>query len=174
MRIFSYLIESTRYVNYSKSRFGGELSFILPQWVYRVREEIAATIDPLTGEDRSYIKDLDGQELWNALCCLDRTVASRDKFYKEAEREYIYETTTDEGETLKAEEARDILPLGFASEVCMAGFVEDFLYEPDPNITKEKAGFFFLRSAKDAHPDIKVLSDSLREQFKEQGIDKLK
>ena len=172
-RIFSYLIESTRYVNYSKSRFGGELAFILPQWVYRVREEMASTVDPLTGEDRSYIRNLDGQELWDTLCCLDRTVASRDKYYKEAEREYIYETTTDEGETLKAEEARDILPLGFASEVCMAGYVSDFLYEPDKT-TPEKAGFFFLRSAKDAHPDIKVLSDSLREQFREQEIDKLK
>lgn len=163
---------STRYCNYSKSKFGGELTFILPQWVYRVRNEIASTVDPLTGEDRSDIRDLDGQELWSALCCLDRTIAARDKFWKSAEEEYLYETTNDEGEHLKAEEARDCLPLGLKTEICAAGFVEDWLYEPEN--TKEKAGFFFLRSASDAHPDIKVLSDDLRRQFKEQGIDKLK
>ena len=55
----------------------------------------------------------------------------------------------------------------------MTGFVEDFYYVPKPD-TKEKAGFFFLRSANDAHPDIKVLSDSLMKQFEEKGIDKLK
>ena len=171
-RILNFLQESTRYCNYSKSKFGGELTFILPQWIYRVRNEIASTVDPLTGEDRSSIRDLDGQELWSALCCLDRTVAARDKFWKSAEEEYLYETTNDEGEHLKAEEARDCLPLGLKTEICAAGFVEDWLYEPEN--TKEKAGFFFLRSASDAHPDIKVLSDDLRRQFKEQGIDKLK
>lgn len=172
-RIFSFLIASTRYINYSKSRFGGELTFILPQWVYRVRDEIADTVDSLTGEKRDYLKNLDGEELWKALCCLDRTVASRDNFYRAAEEEYMYELSTDEGEKLKPEEARDCLPLGFGNEMCMAGFVSDFTLIPDKN-TPEKAGFFYLRSASDAHSDIRVLSDNLKEQFKEQGIYNLK
>lgn len=165
--------ESTRYILYSRQKFGGELTYILPQWVYRVRDNIANTIDSLTGESREYIKDLDGQELWDTLCCYDRTVASRDRLWEAAEEEYIYEVITDEGEKLKAEEARDSLPLGLKTEICMTGFVEDFYYVPKSD-TKEKAGFFFLRSANDAHPDIKVLSDSLMKQFEEKGIDKLK
>lgn len=31
-RVFSFAIESTRYCNYSKDKFGGELSFIIPTW----------------------------------------------------------------------------------------------------------------------------------------------
>ena len=172
-RVMSLVQSSTRYCNYSLSKFNSELTFILPQWIYRVRENIASTVDPLTGESREYIRNLDGQELWDALCCLDRTVAARDRFWKLAEEEYIYETTNDEGEHLKAEEARDSLPLGLMTEICMAGFVEDFIYEPVNN-TKEKAGFFFLRTASDAHPDIMILSEDLKNQFKQQGIDKLK
>lgn len=172
-RAMNFIQESTRYINYHRGKFNSELTYILPQWIYRVRDEIANTIDSLTGESREYIKDLDGQELWDTLCCYDRTVASRDRLWEAAEEEYMYEVTTDEGEKLKAEEARDSLPLGLKTEICMTGFVEDFYYVPKPD-TKEKAGFFFLRSANDAHPDIKVLSDSLMKQFEEKGIDKLK
>ena len=173
-RIMSFCQSSTRYINYNKEKFGSGLTYILPQWIYRVRDEIADTVDSLTGEkNREYLKDLDGEELWDALCAYDRTVAARDKFWRMAEDEYIYETTNDEGEHLKPEEARDCLPLGLKTEICMAGFVSDFTLIPNKN-TPEKAGFFFLRSASDAHPDIRVLSDSLKEQFKEQGIYNLK
>ena len=32
-RVFSYAIESTRYCNYSKSKFNGEVTFITPSWL---------------------------------------------------------------------------------------------------------------------------------------------
>ncbi|MEG0773606.1 FAD-dependent thymidylate synthase [Clostridium sp.] len=33
MRVFSFAQESTRYCNYSKDKFGKELTFIIPSWI---------------------------------------------------------------------------------------------------------------------------------------------
>ena len=174
-RILCPVMESTRYVLYSREKFGGELSFILPQWIYRTRDSIAKTVDSLTGKSMSYIKDLDGQELWNELCCLDRTVAARDNFWRAAEEEYMYEVNTDEGEKLTAQEARDCLPLGLACDLFTTGYVKDWVYQnPNPEVNPEKAGFFYLRCAADAHPDIRVLATDLKNQFIKQEIIDLK
>ena len=174
-RLLCPVMESTRYVLYSKEKFGGELSYILPQWIYRVRDSWAESVDSLTGESMSYLKDLDGQELWDELCCIDRTVASRNNFWQLAEDEYMYETKTDEGEKLTAQEARDCLPHGLKCELFTTGYVKDWMYQnPNPETNPEKAGFFYLRCASDAHPDIRVLAQDLKKQFIETGISELK
>ena len=54
-RIFVFLQESQRYVNHGKEKYGGELTFILPSWVYRVRDELAGYVDSLTGESREWL-----------------------------------------------------------------------------------------------------------------------
>ena len=46
----------------------------------------------------------------------------------------------------------------------MTGFIEDYIKVPN-NTDSEKEGFFYLRTAKDAHPDIRVLAKDLEEQF---------
>ena len=168
-RAYSYLMESQRYVNYSKERFGGEITYILPQWIYRVRDDIGNTVDSLTGVDRKYILDLDGQELVEDLAAWDRTVASRYNLWEAIETEYIYETTTDEGEHLRPEEARGILCNDTKTELCMTGWLEDYTRVPKEG-SPEKEGFFYLRTAQDAHPDIRILAESLKEQFIEQGL----
>lgn len=173
MRAFSFLQESQRYVNYSKDRFGGELTFILPQWIYRVREDIASTIDSQTGLSRSYIHDIDGQELWEDLTVWDRTIATFDRSWRNTEIDYLYATSTDEGEKLKPEEARGLLPNDIKTELCMTGYIEDFTYIPSED-TPEKAGFFLLRCAKDAHPDMQILANDLKQQFIDTGLYNLK
>lgn len=40
-RVFSFAQESTRYCNYTKGKFGGELTFILPCWLYNDNKSIA-------------------------------------------------------------------------------------------------------------------------------------
>ena len=127
------------------------------------------TIDPLTYQPRDYILDLDGEELWRALTCMDRTVAARDNLWKACEEEYLYECRTDEGEQLRPEEARGVLCNDTKTELCMGGFLEDWFYIPAED-TKEKAGFFYLRTAKDAQPDIRVLAESLKQQMIEHGL----
>ena len=41
MRIASFAQESTRYCNYSKDKFGNELTFIIPSWVENAYKEDA-------------------------------------------------------------------------------------------------------------------------------------
>lgn len=158
---------------YSKGRFGGELTYIFPEWIYRVQAEIGNTVDPLTGKSRDYLFSIDGEDLIRKLSCFDRTVASRYNTWKAIEDEYIYETNTDEGIKLRPEEARGILCNDLKSIVGMTGFVEDFLKKPEDN-TPEKEGFFYLRCAEDAHPDMQVLARDLKNQFILYGLNKLK
>lgn len=171
-RILCPIMESTRYCNYSKNKFGGELTYVIPQWVYNRRDEWSKCIDPLTNESYSFLKELDEEELWNKLCCLDRKVASRDKFFKSAEEQYLYELS-EEDDNLNPEDARGVLPQDVKTELYTCGYISDWMYEPEEN-SKEKAGFFYLRTAKDAQKDIRVLACKLKDEFIEKNIDKLK
>lgn len=171
-RAFSFMNESTRYCNYSKGKFGSELTFVIPEWIYNVQSEKASYLDSLTGESRDWIMQEKGENLINSLICMDRTVASWWDCLRRIEDDYNYFTTTDEGYQLKAQEARGILPMDTKSEIIMTGFIDDWLH------------FFALRSYIAAtgkpHPDIQVLANDLMYQFLTRGyitnedIDKLK
>lgn len=50
-RHFSFAMESTRYCNYSKNRFGGELTFIQPNWL---TQEPVLIEDPVYAEANAY------------------------------------------------------------------------------------------------------------------------
>ena len=160
-RSMSFLQESTRYCNYTKDKFGNELTFIIPEWIYRCRDEIASYIDSLTGESRDWLMKEFGEELINSLSCIDRTVSSWEDHLLMCERDYEYFVSTDEGYTLKPEEARGILPLDLKSELVVTGFVSDWIH------------FFRLRSYIAAtgkpHPDIQKLADGLMQDFIDRG-----
>lgn len=156
--------ESTRYCNYNKDKFGNELTYIIPEWVYDLRDKLAETIDPLTKEDRKWLLEEDGETLWYSLCTMDRTVASRSDMLKKIEDQYKFETTTDESYKLRPEDARGILPHDLKTELYMCGYLTDWRYRPK---TKERTGFFYLRSDKSAHPDVRVLSQKLEKIFEE-------
>ena len=38
-RVFSFLMESQRYINYSKDRHGGEITYIIPSWDYKYNDD---------------------------------------------------------------------------------------------------------------------------------------
>lgn len=165
------LQESQRYCNYEKAKFGSEITYILPQWVYGVREEIGNTVDSLTGDLRTWILEKDGEELWKSLCCFDRTVASRDEIWRKAEDEYKFEVTSEESTKLLAEDARGCLPGDTKTELYLCGYLDDWYKRP--LLTPERTGFFYLRSDKSAQSDVRVLSQELEKQFKELGYDRL-
>jgi hypothetical protein len=48
----------------------------------------------------------------------------------------------------------------------MCGFLKDYYDTPEPGST-EKLGFFYLREAPDAHPDIRVLAEKLNRKIHE-------
>lgn len=62
MRVFSFAQESTRYCNYSKNRFGNELTFIEPYWYNDAEEVIKSDFDSaLKYVEDTYLTMIDHQ-----------------------------------------------------------------------------------------------------------------
>lgn len=114
-----------------------ELGFIIPEWMKK--------------KDDSYLKD-------NSY--IDRMIVSREKCWKEAEDRYKEDISLG----MKPEDARGSLPMDTACKFALSGFLKDWVAMP--NETFEKFGFFYLRCARDAQEDVRVLSQDLEKQFK--------
>lgn len=156
-RVFSFLMESQRYVAYNRNKFGGEITYIIPEWVKSRIYEYADSIEPMTGFSRSYILDEPTMPdiIRIHMLALSRAVNCWWDSLKKAESDYMYLITAEE---LKAEEARGVLPNDCKTELIMTGFASDWEH------------FFDLRSKGTTgkpHPDIKVLADYLLLQFTE-------
>lgn len=101
-RVFSFAQESTRYCNYSKDKFGGELTFIKPSWKY------TKTLVSKEGIPYNGVPQFDGDYFEDFL----------------ARSEKIYFTLLDQGWT--PQEARQVLPNALKTEICMTGFESDW------------------------------------------------
>jgi thymidylate synthase (FAD) len=136
-RVFSFAQESQRYCNYSKDKFGNELTFIKPTW-----------LDIPTG-DYTYWDgdwcDIDNMKIQlpsdngiadNFLWCLNNAGMQ-------------YRLLINKG--LKPQEARAVLPNATKTELVMTGFESDWEH------------FLSLRTSKNAHPDAQRLSLKLKE-----------
>lgn len=139
------------YCNYSKDKFGSELTFIIPYWTnipegqsywhdgigYRVGADIQ-------NKDFGYIEK--SPNYFNFLSSLE-------------ESEKCYLRLLNEGWV--PQQARSILPNSFKTELVMTGTLEQW------------KGFFKLRSplygAIGAHPQAAELADKLYIQFKEKN-----
>lgn len=152
-RVMSFCQESQRYVNYSLNKFGNEITFILPQWAINRTYEVAATYDPLTGQDRSYLLDMGILEaVTKHMVCEDRATSNWIDSLKKAESDYFYLLTDECG--LKPEEARGVLPNDCKTDIIVTGFASDWKH------------FFNLRTATGAHPDVRALASPLEVEFK--------
>ena len=143
-RVMSFAQESTRYCNYSKDKFGNELTFIIPCW-----------LDIPTGQ---YIY-WDGD--W---CDIDKMKIQ----LPEGEHKDIdaFLWTLNNAEThytllinsgWKPQEARAILPNSLKTELVVTGFVSDWKH------------FFELRCDSAAHPQARELAIPLKEEFIKKG-----
>lgn len=144
-RAFSFIQESTRFINYGREKFGSELTYIVPEWIEQFR-----TPD---------LNHLSKPDLWDVLKFKVPVVSVRNKNWKSAEDEYIWET---QDKHLLPGDARGCLPGDLKTEVYMCGYLEDYYMTP-PEDSPEKLGFFYLRDAPDAHPDIRILAHKLKE-----------
>lgn len=103
-RTFSFLMESTRYCNYSKNKFGNELTFIIPCWLDYAEQQF-------TDKDDSSIRtDLSENEYFIDLLL-------------EAENTYNYLIQYC---GWKPQQARAVLPNALKTELVMTGFVSDW------------------------------------------------
>nr|DAR60278.1 MAG TPA: Thymidylate synthase complementing protein [Caudoviricetes sp.] len=152
-RVFSFAQESTRYCNYSKDKFGNELTFIVPNWI-DIPEEVLS-IDNVeywelrNGEDFGHIGNLSEKI---DLPILKETCRYLDTL-KQSERSYFQLLQLG----WKPQQARAVLPNSLKTELIMTGTIDQW------------KGFFKLRDAKDAHPQARELSQPLHEEFIKRG-----
>lgn len=106
-RVFSFAVESTRYCNYSRSKFSNEITFIQPNWISD--EDIENY-----HMDFGYFTDQDA----NHINAINRFMSA----LKNAE--YFYIELIKLG--WKPQQARNILPLATKCDMIMTGFVSDW------------------------------------------------
>lgn len=142
-RTMSMAQESTRYCNYSKDKFGNEITFIIPCWMsdFHLGNHYSKDI----------IEEYRGFENWT-----DNPEISELLFlYSLAVSEQSYFNLLSDG--WQPQQARAVLPLCTKSEAVMTGFVNDWKH------------FFELRAteagAKGPHPQASELANPLYEEF---------
>ena len=143
-RVFSFAQESTRYCNYSKDKFGKELTFIIPSWA-KNRDEISYT-HHFDVEEREKLQEDFGASYGGFIHQLSLI-----------EDEYLYQL--EQGRT--PQEARQVLPNALKTEVCMTGFASDWRH------------FFDLRyfgTTGKPHPDMLQLATLMKEEAEKHGI----
>lgn len=139
-RKFSFSQESTRYVNYSKDKFGNEITYIIPSWLdYSIKD----------GDVYSYNTHID---LWQK--SEDANTSNFLQSIAFAEKNYMILISNG----WKPEQARDVLPLCTKTELIMTGFISDW------------KGFFEQRALGTTgapHIEAKLLAEPLMNQFKQ-------
>lgn len=136
--------QSTRYCNYTKNKFGSEISINLPTWVK----------GDIETNDEKFVElceDVANEET------NDWTPIDAWLFANQA-AEFAYMKLIAMG--CKPQEARVILPLDTNTELVHTAFVSDWKH------------FFDLRALGTTgapHPDAKILAEPLYEEFKERG-----
>lgn len=140
-RVFSFAQESTRYCNYSKDKFGNELTFIIPSWV--------DTIEPGTYEDDHEFPSMWGHDHWMESIWFDNMI--------KCEKDYI----TMVREYLTPQQARQILPNSLKTELVMTGFVSDWQHFFDLRARGTTGA---------PHPDAKALAEPLMGEFYKRGL----
>jgi len=148
-RVDSVAEQSTRYCNYSKDKFGGEIAINKPKWVGEYDAVNPSSFDGGTFVELS--KNIGSYEHWSPV----------EKWWfanRVCEMMYLSLVKND---GLKPQDARTILPLDTNTELIHTAFVSDWKH------------FFELRSLGTTgkpHPDIEVLATPLMNEFKERGL----
>ena len=144
-RSHSFAVESTRYCNYSKNKFNNEITFIQPYWFTHdcAKKYLNKLIilkctpnDNYTSEENLFLTHLlDVEEKYMGLINLG----------------------------LKAQEAREVLPLATKCDMVMTGFVSDWKH-----LFRLRTSF--IAETGKPHPDMSNLCDPLYKEFVKRGL----
>lgn len=139
-RVFSFAQESTRYCDYSKDKFGNDITYIIPSW-----------LDLPEGKYSNWDNDwCDVSELKLLYPEVDNLSDPANCFLQSIKNaEYYYFMLINRG--WKPQQARQVLPNATKTELVMTGFESDWEH------------FLSLRTSKNAHPDAQRLSLKLKE-----------
>lgn len=147
-RVFSFAQESTRYCNYSKDKFGSELTFIIPSWLsieegsYGVGHSFGKGHFYECNENRIYCDEENKEEFFKVLNFL-KTLNLSSQVYMSMLNAF----------GLTPQQARQVLPNALKTELVMTGFTKDWEH------------FFKLRDAGSAHPQARELAHPLHIEF---------
>ena len=147
-RVMSFAQESTRYCNYSKDKFGNELTYICPCWLDydRVQE-----LTEIANRDNKEVYRMGHDE---SLSMEERGLCSFVYDMSNHEHGYLFQISVG----WKPQEARAVLPNALKTELVMTGFVSDWEH------------FFKLRDEGSAHPQARELVHPLHEEFKNRNL----
>lgn len=191
-RVFSFAQESTRYCNYSKDKFGDEITYIIPCWL-NIEEGIVDCFEDSSDIEDFYCNVQLSEDKWKRYSGYRaKTLCRWLKALDTAQGEYF--DLLKEG--WQPQQARSVLPNSLKTELIMTGFLKDWwgsveVWEYNFNnklVLKEKfhlldfekveeeysdrskykiirGGFFPLRTDKAAHPQARELAVSLKEEF---------
>ena len=142
MRVFSFAQESTRYCNYSKDKFGNELTFIIPSWSTVNEEHLKPRVKSPSMAEGVMLR-----------------------LFMHAESDYLY--MLEQG--LTPQQARQVLPNALKTEVVMTGFIEDwdlFFGQRARGKFTDSRGREHISIP---HPDMLALTKPLLEEFIKRG-----
>lgn len=160
-RTFSVCEQSTRYCNYSKDRFGNELTFVIPSWLDIPEERYyyedqnpfltaGGNVEEYGYDDAPNVWFTNGSSFKEA-----KRNTTLDDFFKALH--HASEAYFDLLANHIPQQARDVLPLATATEVVYTGFISDWEH------------FFELRTVPGVHPDMLALAIPLKEEFIKKG-----
>lgn len=161
-RVNSVSEQSTRYCNYSKDKFGNEISVVPPTKARSNAEEaLGSGIDFFSNENNFF------SNICGVVMEITRDVESGDSFtaftdvdtwlFANLSAQWAYMRLTNVF-GWSAQEARSILPLDTQTEFYHTAFVSDWEH------------FFELRCDEHAHPMARELAIPLREEFVKRGL----
>lgn len=147
-RVFSFAQESTRYCDYSKDKFGNDITYIIPSW-----------LDLPEGKYSNWDNDwCDVSELKLLYPEVDNLSDPANCFLQSIKNaECYYFMLINRG--WKPQQARQVLPNATKTELVMTGFESDWEH------------FFELRCSGAAHPDAKKLADELKSLMNVKNIE---
>lgn len=146
-RALSPTQESQRYCNYSKGKFGGEVTFVEPEYYKLVIKESYYEEPDLSyvaahGIEYAYHNGGGRFGLSDEAATWFNSVANAEKAYMEL---------LNMG--MQPQQAREVLPNSTKTEVVMTGTIGEWIH------------FFNLRCAEDAHPEMRRIAKPLRTEF---------
>jgi len=140
-RVMSFAQESTRYCNYSKDKFGGEISYIMPSWFPEANMQQQEAFMQIMKDTEDYYMALLGQ--WD-----ERKPDARFK-------------TGFKNNPLTPQQARQVLPNALKTEICVTGFASDWRFFFDLRL--------FAKTGK-PHPDMLLLAERAKSVAEDAGI----
>lgn len=171
-RVMSFAQESTRYCNYSKDKFGNELTFIIPCWLDipegraywhdGINYRVGSTEENPFGESVNFKAWVNKKSNYVEVCDYIQALDSAEEAYfrlmdkwenRVADRRY---TTGFKGNPWTPQQARAVLPNSLKTELIVTGFTSDWNH------------FFDLRARGTTgapHPQAKELAEPLMKEF---------